>query len=299
MFSGPGGWIPQYFLCNMTVFGFPVQLRSLDDAILASQVRTAHNLSMDTDRIATEFGLAYLAFKTRHGDSHVHSTWHAHAFIANLGSASQTCKAECESQGCEFSRLVASKEGKWLVQQKKVMKLLGNRHLSSKRGALIECMRNRLQRIIYRLRPLHLRHAADRAYNRLSRLHKLVKPAVQVGYFRTILNGWVTGRRMRTCNNISIFNLPSCPMCGTPHADSLEHIIACPVTLFAFRCMGAPISNAIEFLALDHRCTTDKVLALRARALSIVYTVYNTLSHHAAAAPPLCPYALIRAVAAR
>ena len=96
MFSGPGGWIPQYFLHNMTVFGFPVHLRCLGDAILASQVRTAHNLSMDTGRIAAEFGLAYLAFQTRHGDSHVHSTWHAHAFIANLGSASQTCKAECE-----------------------------------------------------------------------------------------------------------------------------------------------------------------------------------------------------------
>ena len=87
-------------------------------------------------------------------------------------------------------------------------------------------------------------------------------------------------------------------MCGTPLAGSLEHIAGCQVTLFAFHSMGAPISNAI-FLALDHGCSTDKVLALRARALSIVYTVYNTLSHHAVAAPPLCPYALIRAVAAR
>ena len=88
-------------------------------------------------------------------------------------------------------------------------------------------------------------------------------------------------------------------MCGTPLADSLEHIAGCQVTLFAFRSMGAPISNAIEFVALDHSCTTDKVLALRARALSIVYTVYNTLSHHPAAAPPLCPFDLIRAVSHR
>ena len=146
---------------------------------------------------------------------------------------------------------------------------------------------------------MHLRHATNRAYNRLSRLHKLVKPAIQVVYFRTILNGWVTSRRMRTCNNISIFNLPSCPMCGTPNADSLEHIIACKVTHHAFRCMGVPIGNAIEFFALDHSCTTDKVLALRARALSIVYTVYNTLSHHSSAASPLCPYALIRAATRR
>ena len=179
------------------------------------------------------------------------------------------------------------------------MKLLGNRHLSSKQGTLVECIRNRLMRIIYRLRPLHLRHAADRAYNRLSRLHKLVKPAVQVVYFRTLLNGWVTGRRMRTCNKISIFNLPSCPMCGTPLADSLEHIAGCKVTLFAFDSMGVPIRNVIEFLALDHSCTTDKVLALRAKALSIVYTVYNTLSHHPLTAPPLCPFNLIRAVSHR
>ena len=75
-------------------------------------------------------------------------------------------------------------------------------------------------------------------------------------------------------------------MCGTPNADSLDHIIACKVTHSAFRCMGVPISNAIKFFALDHRCNTDKVLALRARALSTVYTVYNTLSHHPSAAPP-------------
>ena len=88
-------------------------------------------------------------------------------------------------------------------------------------------------------------------------------------------------------------------MCGLPLADSLEHIAGCKVTLFAFDSIGAPIRNITEFLALDHSCTTDKVLALRAKALSIVYTVYNTLSHHPLTAPPLCPFNLIRAVSHR
>ena len=89
-------------------------------------------------------------------------------------------------------------------------------------------------------------------------------------------------------------NLPQCPLCGLEGLDSLEHIVLCPVTLETFRLMLVPIHNATEFFALDHSATNDKVLARRARALAIVYTVYNTLSHHSPSSPPLSPYDLIR-----
>ena len=84
-------------------------------------------------------------------------------------------------------------------------------------------------------------------------------------------------------------------MCGLECADSLEHTAGCKVTLYAFDSMRVPIRNITEFLALDHCAIVTKVLALRARALAIVYTVYNTMSHHSTSAPPLCPYDLIRA----
>ena len=50
--------------------------------------------------------------------------------------------------------------------------------------------------------------------------------------------------------------------------------------------MGVPIRNMIEFLALDHQSTVAQVLARRARALAVVYMVYNTVSHHPSSAPP-------------
>ena len=66
------------------------------------------------------------------------------------------------------------------------------------------------------------------------------------------------------------------------------------MTLFAFQSMRVPIRNYIEFIAIDHSGTDDKVLALRARALAIVYTVYNTITHHSSSSPPLDPFELIR-----
>ena len=295
MFTGPGGWLPRYFLCSMTIFGFPAQIRCLEDSILASKIRVANNIEIDVDDLSTTLGLALRALRSKFGEYHKHSEWHENAFVCNLALANRQCRINCESSGFNSNDLVKQKEGRWIVQQNRIMKYLDRRHLPSKRGSLIESLRKRLSRIVHRLHPLPIRHAADRAYNRLNRLHKLVKPAVQVVYFRTLLNGWVTSRRMRTCNAMSLFNLPPCPMCGLECADSLEHVAGCKVTLYAFQCMRAPIRNMTEFLALDHSATADKVLARRARALSIVYTVYNTLSHHCNSSPPMSPYLLIRA----
>ena len=99
-----------------------------------------------------------------------------------------------------------------------------------------------------------------------------------VVYFRTLLNGWVTSRRMRTLNGVALHNLPPCPMCNTGQ-DGLEHFAYCKWTIHAFKKLNVPINNMAQFLMLDHACTSSSTLRLRAKALSAVYSLYCTMSH--------------------
>ena len=67
-------------------------------------------------------------------------------------------------------------------------------------------------------------------------------------------------------------------MCGEGQ-DALEHIAGCTWTLLTFEKLNVPVKNLVQFLALDHGTTNTKTLTLRVRALGVVYTVYNTMSH--------------------
>ena len=145
---------------------------------------------------------------------------------------------------------------------------------------------------------MHINHATNRAFSRLTALKGHVMPAVLVVYFRTLLNGWTTNRRMRTANNIAKHNLPPCPLCGTAE-DSLEHLAYCRWTCLIFKRFHVPISNTVEFLALDHACTAVRVLTLMVRALAVVYMVYNTVTHHPSSSPPLNLPDLINVACAR
>ena len=123
-------------------------------------------------------------------------------------------------------------------------------------------------------------------------------PAVLVVYFRTLLNGWTTNRRMRTANNIAKHNLPHCPLCGIAQ-DSLEHTAYCYWTDIIFKRFDVPITCTTEFLCLDHACTVVGVLTQRVRALAVVYLVYNTVTHHSSSSPPLSIPELLNVACAR
>ena len=172
------------------------------------------------------------------------------------------------------------------------------RQLSQQEVLLLDGIRLRLNRIIHRLSPLTLGHAVNHAFNRLTMLKGQVKPAVLVVYFRTLLNGWTTTRRMRSAEGIAKHNIPPCPLCGTAE-DSLEHLAYCHWTHIIFKRFNVPICNTMQFLSLDHLATSVNVLALRAQALAALYLIYNTLTHHPPDAPSIIINELINVVCAR
>ena len=163
--------------------------------------------------------------------------------------------------------------------------MLDSSKFPHKKAKLIDNLRKRLARFKLEKFGLLPNHSSNRAYNRLVTLKGLVKPAVLVVYFRTLLNGWCTSRRMRTLNGVARHNLPHCPLCGTGE-DCIEHIANCKWTHFTFNKLKVPIKNVSQFLALDHAASYSNVLTLRVRALSLVYAVYNTMSHLPSDAPP-------------
>jgi len=298
LFAGPGGWMPRNFLLSLCVFDFPVQVRCLTNTMFASKVRVAANTKLDIPFISSELALALRAFRIKFGETHPHFEWHQNAFAKNLAVATTQCKDVCESIGQDFDSLLVQKKGNYVMQQKKILLMLDSDNFPNKKSLLLDGIRLRLNRIIHRLSPLTLGHAVNRAFNRLTMLKGQVKPALLVVYFRTLLNGWTTTRRMRSAEGIAKHNIPPCPLCGTAE-DSLEHLAYCHWAHVIFKRFNVPICSTVQFLSLDHAATSTNVLALRAQALAALYLIYNTVTHHPPSAPPIIVDELINVVCAR
>ena len=107
-----------------------------------------------------------------------------------------------------------------------------------------------------------------------------------VVYFHTLLNGWITSRRMRTANNMRRDQVPPCVLCNSGE-DSLTHMSRCNEVHLIFKKFGAPINSLEQFLSLDMAAQDNCILLKRVKALSVVYSIYNTVKHHPAHLPPL------------
>ena len=131
----------------------------------------------------------------------------------------------------------------------------------------------------------------NQAFNRLKSLAGKVKPATHSVYIRTLLNGWPTGRRMRTLN--SMHRSTSCPFCSTGQ-DSIEHFAHCQWCKEVFMKFNVTCNSLLDFLCLDSACTCDRVLVAKAKVLAILFTIRSTLVHHPSSAPPLDKDVLLR-----
>jgi hypothetical protein len=123
----------------------------------------------------------------------------------------------------------------------------------------------------------------ERVLRRTKLLSTKAPPAVQAVYIRTLLNGWVTSRRMRHCTNVD--NLPFvCLFCKKGN-DSLEHFGRCRSVISFFASVQITIHNLQSFLGLDQEFFPDCFPNL-ARAIASVYLARNVLIHGPASYVP-------------
>ena len=79
----------------------------------------------------------------------------------------------------------------------------------------------------------------------------------------------------------------------------LEHLAKCSTTHAIFNKFGVPSNCIQQFLCLDGAAEVSSILCKRLKALSALYTIYNTVSHHPSSLPPLRLVDLIAACPAR
>ena len=169
--------------------------------------------------------------------------------------------------------------------------MLDNKCFPSRKAKLVQNLRTKLARFQLKI---HIGHSVFRATRRMDALKNQVRPSILVVYFRTLMNGWPTSRRMRTIENTKLHNLPPCPLCGKGE-DSLEHVSRCEVSCTIFNKFGAPINCIEHFFCLDSAALELRILLRRVKALAATYAIYNAFTHHPSSAPPLDINELIRA----
>ena len=293
MFAGPGNWLPPDFLSHINILGMPVSLRHLGNTIRASKIRVAFDHRHVIEEIGGDAALAYLQFTNAHGHDHKFSKWHANTFVNNLSLARRNFEIDCSSHEDLFGSILANKKDDLKVDQSKIIKLLDDRMLPKDHAQFMENLRKRLDRYKLRCTP---RAAPERVVRRMKLVKGKVKHSLLVVYMRTILNGWVTERRMRSIHGRFNSQCNKCVMCDNLYGeDSLEHIACCRCTKEVFSEMGITIVDMHRFLALTDGNLDPKTMANHLMALGIVYSIYNTIKHHNPESPPIVISELITA----
>jgi hypothetical protein len=121
---------------------------------------------------------------------------------------------------------------------------------------------------------------AQRTSRMLMTLRKLVPPRVSAAVWRTLWNGWTTGRRFqrRDCKCLL--------RCGSAYgADSIEHYAGCMTTISvgaAFAGLSTERNNCLDnfvTLGLNKHTVPDTTLVKRAVLVYAIYRTTNTLRH--------------------
>lgn len=192
LFVGPGNWLPPTFLTHLSFFGFPVQMRDINVISQAAKIRVALKSSLDIATLSTELGILAILWR-RDNPMHEHVTWHNDIFCNNLSQAlhkyrlaGASCTASLQNHGHDLQKQIT--EDLNLLEP-------GKSQDSYKR------LRNRLDRWQIDVLP---GHCVLRTLRRFNVLKGKVKPAVLAVRLRTLLNGWVTQRRMRSLPNNSL-----------------------------------------------------------------------------------------------
>ena len=261
---------------SLKSFGFPVELRDLLVSFDASKVSVFQRSSLSLDDLCTAMVLSTNAFKLVADESHEHWVWHENIFAVNILRANLRFIAA----GGDAAVLPRFVEGESVVGkglQKAVHDFLRQGSTRSSALVLRDKLRNRLARWKLHLHGLHLNHATNRALSRLQALHGKAQPSVAAVYLRTLLNGWVTGRRMRSLADSGLSS--SCVFCSNGD-DSLEHFVYCSPCSNLFHRKAIRPTNCVEFLALDSRSLDDPSLLVRkAKCLAVLYLAHNSMIH--------------------
>jgi hypothetical protein len=283
MFPGPGNWTTLRVMRSLKHYGFPCQLIDLKMVSAAAMQRYYHNTALDISGMATELYLHLRAYETSSQPFPELSAWHEGAFALNLLRSIGTCAELGLSQELIQEAINRNKTDTNIRVASTQKFITTELHaLVYGKAAAVNILRHRLMRWNLDLNP---RASVELASNNLQVVGKTCRAAVLAAYFRTLLNGWVTARRMRSASG-SKSEYGRCVF-GCGHgSDSIEHYAYCRIVTNFYRKSGIAYSHpsVASFLMVSRRVARDKI-TLQAACLYAVYLTHNILRHSSAANP--------------
>ena len=269
LFPGPGNWMHINLARSLKHLGFPCQLLDPVLVSIAAMRRYYERTGLNIGEMASEMFLHLKHYELQPYVNPKFLEWHGNAFCTNLVRNLHKSDPSC---------IGMSKEGFSLIKRNLIQKTL-SKALHDKaysKTAAIDKLRRRLKRWDVLMNE---RRTTDRALRNLDTIRRRCKPAVQAAMLRTLLNGWVTKRRMRSLSvasddyGICVFG------CGRG-CDSIEHYAHCTILLdFFSEAMAVKQQAGItHFLALGRRLSVEQ-LVVHTRCLYAAYLSHCILRH--------------------
>jgi hypothetical protein len=275
MFPGPGNWITLSIMRSLKHLGFPCQLADLRLVSAAAMQRYHHNSVLDIKEMATELYLHTNAYRRSSEAFPELVSWHDGAFAMNIMRSTGVCADLGVHQDFITSSLSCGKAGGKIISIQKIITVKLHSQRYGKASAN-NAVRKRLDRWELELNP---RVSLELSLHNLQVIGKTCRAAVQAAYFRTLLNGWVTARRMRSMKGCE----PGYGKCvfGCGHGcDSIEHYAYCRITVAFFHRSGLPyIRPSISAFLLLHRKATREHIRLHASCLYALYLTHCIMRH--------------------
>ena len=135
-----------------------------------------------------------------------------------------------------------------------------------------ELLRTRLTR--WEL-EIPLGRLVERVVRRSLLLSGKVSPSVHAVYMRTLLNGWVTGRRVRSLINSNVSQI--CILCEKGR-DSIEHLPGCSVVKSFYTQNQIEIDSLASVFGLDKNQFPNLTPSI-AILLAAIYLARNAILH--------------------
>jgi hypothetical protein len=269
MFPGPGNWTTLSIMRSLKHFGFPCQLVDLKLVSAAAMQRYFHNSGLDIRGMATELYLHSNAYRNSSQTFPELTAWHDGAFAMNIIRSIDTCADLGVGQDFIKSSTSTGKGIQKIITARLHSQLYG-------KAAADNAIRKRLGRWELEQNP---RVSLELALHNLQIIGKTCRAAVQAAYFRTLLNGWVTARRMRSLKG-GESGFGQCVF-GCGHGcDSIEHYVHCRITVAFFRRVGLPYAQpSMSAFLLIRRRTTRERIRIHASCLYALYLTHCILRH--------------------
>jgi hypothetical protein len=203
------------------------------------------------------------------------AAWHNGAFALNIMRSISACaELGLHQDFVQSTRMSGKADGKMPSIQKIITAKLHNQRYG--KASAYNALRKRLMRWELELNP---RVSLELALSNLQIIGKMCRAAVLAAYFRTLLNGWVTARRMRTASG-SKSEYGQCVF-GCGHGcDSIEHYAHCRITVAFLRRAGLPYPrpSTSSFLLINRRAARERV-RIHASCLYALYLTHCILRH--------------------